>query len=889
MFFTAITSKKIKLTIRIKLMNSYLIRLSRALTLFFLTIFPIILSSELWQELWTGVRPQAWDGSGHYTLAQIYSNSIFPDVFGWTNAFFGGMPHPNNYPPLFYWLIALLYNSQIVSFSTAFKIVLVIPVLLLPVATWFLTWRVSNKSELISFCAALSITLLLVDYRFFISSGPLGITYMSTFLTGLYSHPLGYLFLILWFAVYSNRSQPLWRIALSSLLLAFTFLSSFFGASVTALFVIATIIYDVFQLRRSSDTEPRQQVRYRLIGHLVSPVIAFCLTLFWLAPVIAARDYIVTQPSSVPFTDLVPPAMLVWYGFAVSGILLYLRERKEDFMLVYLATCAVFAAVIFSSGIVAPRWFPMHPARLIATLNFLLAIPVGIAFAFILRQLAKLLGITSVIHRLRSQPKVQSNRKPVLPFIGIMESLKTWQIIAIVLLVIFGGTLVFTVIKSPSYKLAYYPTADREAIDPILNFAKDHREGRYLVEIPPFSDIAAGHEGRAINNYLPAQRNEVLTLFFREVSPNVVFFSPIVDRFSVQADPSGISSVLSDDIDFAKQSAALHLQQARLIGVRYLVVRSPWARNILDREQGIKYRRDFGFWSVYVLDAEPKLEVHPLAYKPALLVSTLNLKGRRHNDWDFVRFAEEQLASGWYDVRLARSQEMKLDRLHVEDGFGALIIDTYEYDDQETAFERLREFARNRPLILLESDNLLFRRIQASLIQFPQAAIINRAPEETGAWLTPGAPSRSYDTSQIRGVWKQIQQILNERKIPVSDVSDSVITGQSSQNAIDINTSKPLAESVPVIVDSTYHPNWQRTDKGALYQVMPFFTLTFVREPAKLVFARCTSDWIGLIISAATFLLLCFALLWHYGNHIVKSTKFNRYQRLTSSEQIKPT
>lgn len=880
-----------------KLIYNHLSRLQRLFSLFIVILFPIFFTTELWYETYTGIRPLAWDGSGHYTLAQIYSNSTFPDVFGWINGFFGGMPHPNNYPPLFYWLVALLDHSNLVSFNTAFKIVLVIPILLSPAATWFLSWKTSNKNQWVSFCAALSITPLLVDYRFSISSGPLGISYLSTFLTGLYSHPLGYLFLILWYAVYCDRKQPLWRITLSALLLAFSFLTSFFGASITALFIIATLIYDILQFRRATQQQERQQARESLVGHLVSPFIAFCLTLFWLAPVIATRDYIVTQPSSPPLGELVPPALLIWYGIAGAGILLWLRRRDSASMGVYLMVCLVLAAIIFSAGAIAPRWFPLHPARLLATLNFLLAVPVGITLAFLLRNLSHLLGIAPFFSQISKRFAVQqepqdqkSSENSTLPSQSATNSFNSLQVAGIVVVLVLGIVFILRGIQPPPFQLAYYPTENREAIDPLLDFAKEHKEGRYLVEIPPFSDIAAGHEGRAINNFLPMQGNEVLTLFFREASPSIVFFSPIVDRFSVQADPSGISSILSDDIDFANQPVELHLQQARLIGVRYLVIRSPWARRLLQGRSSIKYRRDFGMWSVYALDAEPKREVRPLTYKPALVVSTLNLKGRRHNDWDFVRFAEEQLASGWYDVQLARSQEMKLDRLHVEDGFGALIIDTYEYDDQETAFERLRGFARNRPLILLESDNALFRRIQASLTQFPQAAIINRAPEETGEWLTPGAPSRSYETSQIRGVWKQIQQILNERKIPVIDVSDSVITSQSSQNAIDIDTSKPLAESVPVIIDATYHPNWQRTDKGALYPITPFFTLTFVREPAKLVFARRTSDWIGLIISAATFLVLCFALLWHYGKRIVKSiTNFNRYKRLTSSEQVKPT
>lgn len=876
----------------INLIINYLYKVQNWLSIFIVSLLPCWFTVELWKEIRTGIRPLAWDGSGHFTLAQIYSNTIFPDTFGWTNGFFGGMPHPNNYPPLFYWLIALLDHSHLFSFLTSFKIAIVLPALLLPAAIWFLAWKLSNKNNLVAFCAALSITPLLVDYRFFISSGPLGITYMSTFLTGLYSHPLGYLFLILWYAIYSDRRQPFWRIALASMLLSCSFLSSFFGASVTALFIIATVVYDLLRLRLVLEVENRLQAGRSLIGHLLSPIIAGCLTLFWLAPVIATQDYIITQPSNVPLDELVNTALLIWYLIAGVGIALWLQRRQSAPLGIYLVVCVVLAMVIFSTGSIAPRWFPLHPGRLLATFNFMLAVPVGLTMVFIFGNLARILGIQQIVSQIGERFVVipnHLNEKGSTFFDSTINGLNSWQIAGIAVVLIFGIILIFKGFKTASYQLAFYPTENREAIDPLMNFAKDHKDGRYIVETPPFGDIAAGHEGRAINNFLPAQGNEVLSLFFREASPSVVFFSPVVDRFSVQADPTGISSVLSDDIDFAQQSASLHIKQARLMGVRYLVIRSPWARNLLQGQSDIKSRRDFGLWSIYDLGGEPERHIRPLAYKPALVVSNLNLKGRRNNEIGFVRFAEEQIFSGQFDVLIARSPEMKLDKLQFEDGFGALVIDNYEYDNEQLAFDNLRRFAQNRSLILLGSDNSLFRHIQSALADFPQATIINRVPEEPGEWLKPGAPTQNYETSNIRQQWRQIEQILDRHKIPVNTNAITDVTGQVEQNKVSINLSEPVAESVPVVVDMTYHPNWQRNDGAAIYPTTPFFMLTFVGEPAQIQFARQTSDWIGLAISAVTFLLLCISLICYYGSRLifpVKSLNRNIVESVSTSKKV---
>ncbi|HKQ54055.1 MAG TPA: hypothetical protein VJT74_16885 [Pyrinomonadaceae bacterium] len=818
----------------------------RLLPLLAVTALPVLFTTELWAEIWTGVRSQAWDGSGHQVLAQLYSATTFPDTFGWINNYFGGMPHPNFYPPLFYWLVALLDHTHLVSFVTAFKLVLALSTLLLPAATWALAWKVSGKNGLFAFCAALAVTPLLVDSRFFISSGPLGITYMSTFLTGLYTHPLGYLLLILWYAVYSDLDQTTGRVACSSLLMALALLSSLYGAGITGLLIASTAVYDFVRLRRATDPEGRRRMRRALIGHLVSPFIAVGLALFWLAPVLSAREYLVTQPSSVPFRELVPPAMWVWYAFAAAGIFLWLRrERSNDsLMWPYLATCVLLACAVFFSGLFAPRWLPIHPARFAATLNFMLALPVGWALAFVLHKAAAQLGIT---HAAGRKPARSSHP---LHKIGTVFALLIFAIIFV------------TVVTPPSFRLAFYPTADGEKIDPILAFAREHRDGRYLVEIPPFSDAETAHEGRAINNYLGGQGNEVLTLFFREVSPSVIFMSPLVNTFSVQADPFGISSTLADDKDFAAQPVADHLKQARLMGVRYLVIRSPWSRNRLEGQGDIKARHDFGLWSVYELGSEPAGQVQAAAYKPALVVSGLNLKGRRQNVSDFVRLAEEQFSSTWYDVLLARSGETRLDHLDFDEGFGALVVDTYEYDDEDAAFNHLREFAERRTLILLAADSPLFQRVRNSLSDFPQAVVVERTADEPGAWLEPGAPTRSYGNTAIRKTWGEIRRILDERKVAV--VAEGALTAQVGQEAIKIDSSVQPAGATPVLIRTTFHPNWRRADGKAVYPITPFFMLTFVREPVELVFARRAFDSAGLILSAVTLLLLTGFTLWTY-------------------------
>ena len=823
------------------------------------TLLPLLYTRELWAEMWNGARPQAWDGSGHLALAQIYDQAIFPDTFGWTNAFFGGMSFPNFYPPLFYWLTSLLHGTHLISLPTAFKIVLALPVVLLPAATWAVAKRVSGKNTLVAACAALAILPLLVDFRFYGGTGLLmGLSYTSTFMLGLYTQPLGYVLLLAWYAVYADETPSLWRLVTSALLLALALLANFFASNVAALFIATTILYEALKLRRESTGAGRRRVRRSLLAHFISPLLSGCLIMFWVAPVLSARDYFPTSPTGIEFNSIFSLAMSGWYAAAAVGVVLWLR-RPTATMWPYLTTCVVLAVAVLFAGTIAPAWLPLHAERLLTMLNFLLGVPVGHMLAFVLEKAFSQFGVDL------SEPRQQATEERPTPRRRetVVAAHPIYMLFAAFGLLV-GSLLLLGSITPPSFALAFYPGEGSGVADPVLQFAQQHKDGRYLVETPPFTDNETAHDGRAIGAYLGAQGNESLSLFFREAGPNVIFFNSLVRSFSVYGDATNISSVLIDDKDFAALPVNAQLQQASFIGVRYLVMRSYWAKNRLVGEGGLKSKHDFGQWSVYELEGEPFRHVQSLAYKPALVVSGLSVKQRRVNEYEFVRLAEEQFVSGQFDVLLARSHETKIDRLAVPDGFGSLIIDIYDCEDESRAYEVLREYAQHRPLILLASNAPLFLRIRSSITDFPKAQIIERPLEPLGPWLKPGAPTRSYNTDSLRKVWREISSVLDRTKVQVNAGAATSVTGEVGQDGIDINAGSSQAEATPVLVKMTYHPNWQRSDGEAVYPATTFFMLTFVREPVRMTFARHTLDRAGLLISALTLLFMCVYTCWHY-------------------------
>src|SRR5262245_1381540 len=315
-------------------------RIQRFFPIALATALPLVLSRDLLPRLWQGARPRAWDGMGHYALAQIYDRSTFPDTFGWTHAYFGGMPFPNFYPPLFYWLVALLHHVHIVAFATAFKLVVVVPVFLLPAAVWILAWKTSNKDRGVATCSALAVVPVLIDERFNL----IGLNYNSTFITGLYTQPLGFILLAAWYVTYtSTRPSRAWPVA-ACLLLALTALANFFNA-ITAVLLVAPVLVDDLARHLRAAPEGRQEERRRLVSHAICPVIALLLTLFWITPMLRDYSYLVTRPHAAPLGDMMPPVMCTWYVLAAIGAVLWVRRRNRASW-PYLCACLIMACSI---------------------------------------------------------------------------------------------------------------------------------------------------------------------------------------------------------------------------------------------------------------------------------------------------------------------------------------------------------------------------------------------------------------------------------------------------------------------------------------------------------------------------------------------------------------
>jgi hypothetical protein len=222
---------------------------------------PILRTTSFFRLFFGNHLLRSWDGSAHLAAAYLYDRATFPDTFGWTHVWSAGMPLPNFYPPLFYWIAAALHQTGLPLLLT-FKLTVAIPFCLIPTALGLLSWRLSSRDILITSCTTLTACLPLLDGHLQ-SIFPGGLTYASTFNEGLVTQPLGFILLVSWIATYLTGTNSRGRFARASLTLAFVVLASFFSALAAIPFAIVGVVYDLFK----ADRHPVLHLSRPPVGH----------------------------------------------------------------------------------------------------------------------------------------------------------------------------------------------------------------------------------------------------------------------------------------------------------------------------------------------------------------------------------------------------------------------------------------------------------------------------------------------------------------------------------------------------------------------------------------------------------------------------------------------
>lgn len=301
-----------------------------------------------------------WDMAGHYFSAWYQKEYLFPNVIGWNPYFFLGHPQNQFYPPLYFYLTALL--AQVFSLELSFKLVLAMALLLMPFAFYYFV-----RSFEISKMQSSSLMLFMFSLLFVSKYSHIGGDLHSTFDIGLVSHLLG---LMLFFFYFGSliRGVKANKFLLASVLLALLALTHVVVAFAGAIAFIS-IAFSSISDRKSS------------LFFIKHGTLAFLLSAFWAIPFLAKINYL----NSVKIGYFSPYLYLILGGILIYSAISSFQQNKKFYPIAFFLLIMLFLSILGSSY----SNMPFHFYRL--TLFMVLLFP--LAFVSLFKKEFKLISL----------------------------------------------------------------------------------------------------------------------------------------------------------------------------------------------------------------------------------------------------------------------------------------------------------------------------------------------------------------------------------------------------------------------------------------------------------------------------------------------------------------
>jgi len=639
-----------------------------------------------------------WDGAQHYAVNKVYSDTIFPKLSGIIPNWYAGMPWPRFYPPLFTYTMAILAHLLPFSYFDIFKWLFLLLVVAFPLLIYWLSGRL-KYSPFERLLAGFFSVLFLVSSGD--QAGTLGIAMGGTFENGLYPQFFGACVFLIWFGLFigwlrriddSDQSQ----MKVSSLTSKIIRSTHFLVVSILLGFVLisnvhiaqpALLTFFIYALLYSLSYRGNVVLRFGL-----QFFIALAVASIWYIPLLKYNAYFLTQTiTEVPFSVALLSLFVPLVQGCIGGFVGIARKRLTVVGLFLSALSIVIITVIPWASL----WggLPLQPFRVL---------PMAYLYLMILAPL----GLVRVLSWLKL--------KGVWYGVGLL------------------------ILLSPM--LYWYPPIHRsisglytlsQSDHDLLVYLKDKNDGRSIFEVW-LDDNATPYLPKAkqpthfILSGLVADGSEHQTLWsaFRESSILSPFVQPLRNAFSYRHESYGVTCYLCVETngrpgfqadEFYDQPWEEHLKRARLMGVKYIVIRTDLRKSIYQSLPSTELipTSIFGDWQVFeVTDAN--LDPIPLTHEPILTLARLNPRTRYaegEDAYDWLRLNEEWFFHGKFDQVLARSKASDIEDIQELAVFNYLFLPELTYFDKEKALSMIVNYAKDHHVILLQSDDPLFQQL----------------------------------------------------------------------------------------------------------------------------------------------------------------------------------
>lgn len=574
-----------------------------------LYVWWLLLSANYLWNFWRNPVAAGMDGSGHVAILQLYATHVYPDVQGWIPEFFGGMPFPVYYPPMFYWLGAALMKCFGLDATLTAKLLTTISFAALP-ATIFGLGRRLGLSRLEAFTASGMAGVIACGAN---AAAMFGVGIAGLFDGGLYTQTLGFVWFCLWCGALPHARRSRAAAAMTIIALAAVVLSNVHLLPLAAAYGIAWFALESWRAWRlaSDGRAARFAVRTAQVSAWV--VASVLLSSFWLLPLLKWYPYALGRPIE---SDWLLPSLgtlnVLWVACA---LVLWLEWRRRPALA---ALCVALLLTALASltpvGQMFP-WIPFQPWRITSSSVILATVPAALLLVRALRELLK------------------SERR----------YLKFAVVVVLVGLAWFHPRYPFVI--------GSLPAADGARLGEIRAIVRGLPPGTAMVEVFEVSpgsgvDPRDAALSRALTHQIATDGRPVLWSIFREHAASAPFDIAARNLLSSSPEQFGIDG-------WALRRAADHqlsledtLTVCSRLGVAFYVVKSPEQVERLRQSPAVRYLHEVGGWHVFAAVSEPAASVEPSALVPTLAWLPARFKNRSPDELDFFNLGEHLAFDG---------------------------------------------------------------------------------------------------------------------------------------------------------------------------------------------------------------------------------------------------
>ncbi len=773
-----------------------------------------------------------WDGVSHTALAQDYAQNIWPAIFGWTPRWYLGMPFPNFYHPLFFWIVGLFVNVTGLSSAIVVKWF----VLLMTTAFPFLFYLLSAKhfGGRIAGLAAGFLSVFCMTRSDILAMN--GLTLLGTYWTGLYAHLLGFELTLVWLLFFPSLRESSKNFWISTFLL---FLVLFSNVNILINVLIIFVCIYLFDL--GSRKLSWKSFREITLPYLSTGLIALAVTAVWYLPMFATFKWAPTQ-------TLVSPGILAVPFNYYQMVLLFLAAvaaayiRRNSFGLALSLSVLVSIIVASSSQIGIFAGLPIQPYRnLINALFFM--IPVITIF---LTEIALL-----------------SNR--------------SWMQMAVVLFL--PAALYFQ--DPTNLTLKYFGTMyHKNEFESLFVPSMNHSEGRFFVEFlgNRGNDSRRGDESWYLNGLAGNRGGYGLYSVYREASISSFFTDALRNAYSNHAELFATTSQIAQDPSFLEQSFEEQKKRSALFNLKYFFVDKKETKQKFEKE-GYRHLASNWTWDLFEDPEDRSKYGHIPSRIPFLAFAQWKAKNRDYfGGYDYLSLAEAFFHANRHDLPFVLSPEQTLDSKMDWSPFSGLIITQFDYDNREEARKGILEFSRTKPVLILEGSDPLIGELKAykndrKLFFFTP---FEYEPEVLGYIVKQIREAKDKESSKrfqeeleekkqeiresYRSPIRKMMAVMEQHALPVTQ-QIHVVRTEMSRNKVTVTLSEKPKTPVPLIIHQTYFPRWFLGEQGV---ALVYPTYQFVLAKEKTIHVSYRMTWIekgARILSWGTLFLISLALI----------------------------